>query len=43
MMRQVSDAIGEVSAARQTILRAVRSTRRQVGLGRGYREGYERS
>jgi hypothetical protein len=43
MTRQVPDAIGEVNTASQTIQRAFRSTRRQVGLGRGYREGHELS
>ncbi len=43
MTPQVSDAVGEVNAASHIILRAVRSPRRQVGLGQGYREGHEHS
>ena len=40
MTPQVADAVGKAKAASQT---AFLSNRRQVGLGRGYREGYERS
>ncbi len=43
MMPQAPDAVREVNAARQTILRAVRSTRRQVRLDQGYRERHEHS
>jgi hypothetical protein len=43
MTPQASDAVSEVNAASQTILRAVRSTRRQVRLDRSYREGHEHS